>query len=457
MLSRDLLKKAVLLIAIAILSVAMLTACGSSEKPSTEPETPADGASSEAAEEPAAANEEAMTLRFAWWGNQIRNDRTIAALAKYTELNPNVKTEGTFYQWTDYWSKMATQAAGNEMPDLIQMDLAYIDQYTKSEQLLDLTPYIESGALDVSKIDANIQTMGKVGEGIYGIPAGINVQGMFYDKAIAEAAGVEVKDNMTLDEFIEIAKIVAEKTGYKAKLFYDVSYMREWSRANDVSIQEAKMPADSYEAYIPFFQIQADGIKDGWHVTPDIMQGNSIETEPLIYGESPETMSWTTINGGCNQLTVLQAAAKEGQKISVTTIPTNDPKKSNFLKPAMFFSVSSSTKNPDAAVALLNYLINSVEANDILLGERGVPVNSEIADYLYEKITPGEQEIYHFVNDVVAPNCSPIDPPDPTGWSELRTVLQTLVEKVGYGQITPEEAAKEYFTKGTEIFAANAE
>lgn len=444
MLSRDLLKKAIFFIVISVLSVMILTACGSSEKSSTE------------AEKPAAAGGDAITLRFAWWGNQVRNDRTNAALAKYTELNPSVKVEGLFYQWTDYWSKIATQAAGNEMPDLIQMDLAYINQYTSSNQLLDLTPYIESGALDVSKIEANVQEMGKIGEGIYGIPAGINVQGMFYDKAIAEAAGVEVKDNMTLNEFIEIAKIVAEKTGYKAKLFYDVSYMDEWSRASGIPIVEGKMPVDSYEAYIPFFQIQADGIKDGWHVTPDIMQGNSIETEPLIYGESPETMSWTTINGGSNQLTILQAAAKPGQKISITTIPTYDPKKSNFLKPSMFFSVSSTTKNPDAAVALLNYLINSVEANDILLGERGVPVNTDIADYLYEKITPGEQEVYHFVNDVVAPNCSPIDPPDPNGWSELRTVLQTLVEKVGYGQITPEEAAKEYFEKGTEIFAANA-
>ena len=454
MLSRDLLKKAIFFIVISVLSVVILTACGSSEKPSTEAEKPAEGAAS--GEKPAAAGGDAITLRFAWWGNQVRNDRTNAALAKYTELNPSVKVEGLFYQWTDYWSKIATQAAGNEMPDLIQMDLAYINQYTSSNQLLDLTPYIESGALDVSKIEANVQEMGKIGEGIYGIPAGINVQGMFYDKAIAEAAGVEVKDNMTLDEFIEIAKIVAEKTGYKAKLFYDVSYMDEWSRASGIPIVEGKMPVDSYEAYIPFFQIQADGIKDGWHVTPDIMQGNSIETEPLIYGESPETMSWTTINGGSNQLTILQAAAKPGQKISITTIPTYDPKKSNFLKPSMFFSVSSTTKNPDAAVALLNYLINSVEANDILLGERGVPVNTDIADYLYEKITPGEQEVYHFVNDVVAPNCSPIDPPDPNGWSELRTVLQTLVEKVGYGQITPEEAAKEYFEKGTEIFAANA-
>ena len=164
-------------------------------------------------------------------------------------------------------------------------------------------------------------------------------------------------------------------------------------------------------------------------------------------------MSWCTLNGGSNQLTALQKAAKEGQKITVSTIPTSDPIKSNYLKPSMFFSISADTKNPDAAVAFLNYLINSVEANEILLGERGVPINTDIADFIYDKITPGEQEVIKFVTEVVTPNSSPIDPPDPKGSSELNAALRDIVEKVGYGEYSAEEAAQEYFTRGTEIFA----
>ena len=164
-------------------------------------------------------------------------------------------------------------------------------------------------------------------------------------------------------------------------------------------------------------------------------------------------MSWCTLNGGSNQLTALQKAAKEGQEITVSTIPTKDPIKSNYLKPSMFFSISADTKNPDAAVAFLNYLINSKEANDILLGERGVPINTDIAEYIYDKITPGEQKVVKFVTEVVAPNCSPIDPPDPKGSSELNAALRDIVEKVGFGEYTAEQAAQEYFTRGTEIFS----
>ena len=147
MLSRDLLKKAIFFIVISVLSVMILTACGSSEKSSTEAEKPAEGAAS--GEKPAAAGGDAITLRFAWWGNQVRNDLTQKANERYHELNGNVTVQGSFYQWSDYWSKMATQSAGKQMPDIIQMDLSYIDQYVSNNQLLDLTPYILKAARSI--------------------------------------------------------------------------------------------------------------------------------------------------------------------------------------------------------------------------------------------------------------------------------------------------------------------
>lgn len=434
-------RKMLIILIAAVLGMSLMTGCGS--KPTETPET---GAPETGADAP-------VTLRFAWWGNQVRNDLTQKANERYHELNGNVSVQGSFYQWSDYWSKMATQSAGKQMPDIIQMDLSHIDQYVSNNQLLDLTPYIESGALDTSKIPENILVMGKVGEGNYGIAAGVNVMCLFYDKAITDSVGVTIEDNMTFDAFVEVAKKITAETGYRAKLIYDANYMRDWARAEGISIQKAEMPVDSADAYVPYFQILVDGVAEGWHTTPDVMTGNAIEMEPLVYGSTPETMSWCTLNGGSNQLTALQKAAKEGQKITVSTIPTSDPIKSNYLKPSMFFSISADTKNPDAAVAFLNYLINSVEANEILLGERGVPINTDIADFIYDKITPGEQEVIKFVTEVVTPNSSPIDPPDPKGSSELNAALRDIVEKVGYGEYSAEEAAQEYFTRGTEIFA----
>lgn len=391
-------------------------------------------------------------LTMAWWGNQVRNEKTQQVLEKYQEAHSDIAIEGQFYQWNDYWSKMATAAAGKSMPDLIQMDYTYIDQYVENGQLLDLTPYMESGALDVSSIPENVLAMGEVKDGNYGIAAGVSGNCLFYNKTVTDELGITMTDQMNLDEFIAVAKEITEKTGYRANLVSSNGYIGEWSRAQGIPIVEAKMPVDSADAYVSFFRLLADGIQDGWHITPENIDSTALETDPLVYGSSPETMAWCTINGTSNQLTAFQAAAPEGTEIGVTTIPTSDTKVSNYLKPAMYFSIGADTEDPDAAVELLNYLINSEEANEILLGERGVPASTKIADHILELVSETEQASFSFVTDVITPNCSPINPPDPTGMSELNDTFKKAVEKIGYGECTPEEAAQEYYNKGIELW-----
>lgn len=390
-------------------------------------------------------------LVMAWWGNQVRNEKTQEALDKYKELN-GVSVEGQFYQWNDYWSKMATAAAGNSMPDLIQMDYSYIEQYVDNGQLLDLTPYMESGALDVSNIPENVLAMGEVGDGNYGIAAGVSGNCLFYNKTVTDELGITMTDNMSFDEFVEIAKQITEETGYRANVLSQNNYFTEWSRAEGIPIVEAKLPVASADEYTPFYQIMEDSIKDGWQLTPDYIDTTAVETDPMVYGSSPETMAWCTINGTSNQLTAFQSAAPEGTEIAVTTIPTTDTVTSNYLKPALYFSISADTEDPDAAVALLDYLINSEDANGILLGERGVPASTSIADYIYDLVSETEQKSFAYVTDVITPNCSPINPPDPTGMSELTDTMKKVAEKIGYGEATAAEAAQEVYDKGIELW-----
>ena len=304
------------------------------------------------------------TLSMTWWGNQVRNERTQAALDKYHEMHPEVTVEGQFFQWDDYWSKLATSAAGKKMQDLVQMDISYLDQYVAKKQLLDLTPYIESGALNTENIPDNVLEMGVVGEGNYGIASGVNAPVIFYNKTLLEDNGLEFKDNSTLDEFIELAKQVYEKTGYRTSLGGSANYMEHWSRGQGLPLVDRKIDGTA-EDYVDYFKVKEQGIKEGWFIPQEYSpsSGGAVEEDPLVYGSSPETMVWCNLAGGSNMLTAYQSAAPEGVEIGITTIPTNDPKKSNYLKPSMFFSISADTKNPDAAVAVLDYLINSKEAN----------------------------------------------------------------------------------------------
>src|SRR5699024_7109700 len=77
----------------------------------------------------AAANDgdkEEITLRMAWWGEQTRNDGTNEVIEMFEDENPHITIETEYARWDDYWRKLAPQAAANELPDIIQMDLSYI-------------------------------------------------------------------------------------------------------------------------------------------------------------------------------------------------------------------------------------------------------------------------------------------------------------------------------------------
>lgn len=450
-------KKLFKVVALLLAGVMTLAGCGNTdtEQPSGNVEETNTTETEETAAE-AGTNENVgpTTLEMAWWGNQVRNERTQEALNLFSEENPEVAINAQFFQWGDYWSKLATMAAGKKLPDIIQMDYSYIDQYVEKEQLLDISSYIESGAIDVSNVPEDIVNMGKIGDGIYGIPCGLGSNALIYNKTVLEEAGVELKDNSTLGEFIEVAKQVAEKTGYKANLVSSVHGVDTdaWSRSKGLQIVDKSVPGDA-ESFVGYFEIMEKGIADGWHVSPEkVIDSASVEQSPLVYGSSPEMMTWCTINAA-SMLTSYQSAAAEGTEIALTTVPTDDPTRSNYVKPSMFFSVSANCTNVEESVELLNFMLNSKDAYTIMLGERGIPISSEISEHMLPLLSEQDQMVMKYVNEVLMPNSSPVGPASPEGTNEVIDLCNKLEEKVGYGEYTAQQAAEEYFTKGNEIFA----
>lgn len=456
-------KKLALLMACAM-TVASLAGCGSSKPAETTAAAKAETAAAAAdttaaaAEAAAPAEGESIALTMYWWGNQVRNERTQAALEKYSELHPNVTIDPQFAPWSDYWTKLSTLAAGQAMPDVLQMDYMYVTQYAKSGLLVDLTPYIESGALDCSKISENTMLSGTIDGGVYAICAGINSPSLFYNKTLTDSLGITVKDNMTMDEFFAICQEVYEKTGVKTDINYGTvnSYSEYFMRAFDIVPMSEGTMNGTAEDWIPFFAQYQKGIEEGWHLDPSVYAEitiGAVEQFPMVYGTTPATQSWCAL-ANSNQLAAVKAVAPEGMEVGITTWPSYDPVKSNYLKSSQFFSIGSHTKNVDAAVDVLNFLINSMDANEILLGERGVPAPSDVAEQLAPMLDADEQTVIKFINEVVTPNCSPINPPQPDGASEVYDLMNRVVEKVCYKEMQAEEAATYFFEEASKIMAA---
>lgn len=398
------------------------------------------------------------SMVFSWWGNQVRNNLTSDVIDLYMEQNEGVSIDGQFSEWNDYWQKLATSAAGNSLPDILQMDYAYINQYVTSDLLLDLTPYIEDGTLDVSGIDQGVLDSGSLNGGIYAICAGVNAPSLLYNKTLLEENGIEIHDNMSMDDFISISREVYEKTGYKTEVaYYNADgVLNYWLRASGLNLYgDGKLGYDNADDALFFFELYETGLSEGWMCDPSIFTERSIgtvEEYPLVLGSSPESRSWCAFNFS-NQMASFVNAASDCE-IGITTYPSDNPTASNYLKPSQFFSVSAQSSNPEEAVKFLNWLTNSEDCNNILLGERGVPPVESIAAIVEPQLDEVSQEVFSYVNNVATPNSSTISPPDPDNASEVKNALNQIQERLCYGQITAAEACEEFFNTANEILAA---
>lgn len=447
-------KKMVLGLAVIILLGTGLMGCGGSDSKDSV------GKNKTSSEKDSDSSEDEISLTMSWWGNQVRNERTQEVLDAYSADNSNVIFDGQFSEWNDYWNKLATASAGHNLPDIVQLDTKNLEQYVRNNLLVDLTPYINDGTIDVSNVDQSIVEMGNVDGKTYAICNGINAPAMLYNKTLLDQNGISIKDNMTLDEFEAICKEVFKKTGYKTNFGYGDDQLLEYVlRGDGFCLYEAgKLGVDSPDDFKTYFDFCERGITEGWHLSSEVFaEGSlgSIEQDPVLYGSSPDTMAWCSFHFS-NQYPTMQEAAPEGMEIGITTWPSNNPVKSDFLKPSQFFSVTADCKYPQEAVKVIDYLTNSIPCNEVLLGERGVPIAKNVSEAITEKLDEKSQEAVNFINDVVTPNSSPINPLPPEGSSEVIDLIKNLQEQIFYGSVTAAEASQQLYEQGNQILESKA-
>ncbi|MCR2047100.1 ABC transporter substrate-binding protein [Acetatifactor muris] len=430
-----------------------LTACGGQEAGNTDvsgsvsTETSADTA----LESTEGDNKEPVTLSLYFWGNQTRNDLTQQAVDLYMSEHSDVIINVEFTDWSGYWDKLAATTSGGNMPDIVQMDYGYLNQYTSSNSLYDMTEFLNDGTIDTADIASSVIESGSVDGGFYAFSLGSNVPCFLYDMEIVKNAGVEIKEQMTLEEFYDVCETIYEKTGVKTYFDGGVNMATNICRADgkyiwdEVSAGEASS-LTKFFAYVDKFQ-QAE-----FSISPEIL----VEKNPDVV-ESKPILDQTTWNDFAHSNQYISIASACGRELGISMYPTTGDAAVNplFLKPSQFFSIASTSEHPKEAAEFINWFVNSVECNEILGGERGVPVNSKVRDALKETMAKSEEtavnvKIYEYI-DSAAGVATPIDPPNPAGSTEAGTLLTTYVENVRYGKITPEDAGQKYIEEAKGI------
>lgn len=423
-----------------------LAACGGSASSTASSE-----ASSAASTAESTAAAEDITLSVAWWGGATRNERIEKTLEMYSEENPNITFSTATNNFSDHQTAMSTAAASGDLPDmwLIQTQL-WLGEYVQNGQLLDLTPYIESGALDTTNV-SDLES-GRAADGkIYAIAAGLNTPCIQYNKTLLEENGIEIKNGMTVEEFAQKSAEIYEKTGVKTVINNPESFIEYLMRADGKLLyDEGKIGADSYEDLLPYFELMERGREEGWLLDYEtwVVAGGDAATQPVVTGDSWCAMWYS------NQTVSLQDPCPEGVVLDMVTWPTSDLAASGYLSGAMGWTIPANTEHPDEAVALLNWWINSQEVHEVVLGELGVPVNSEVANSIIPLLDENSARAFTYVLEEVVPYSSPKNPIGGTGATQVRSLIDELEEAMYYGSITAEEGAQRLFEEGNAAMAA---
>lgn len=394
-----------------------------------------------------------VTLRVAWWGGQPRNDYTMKVIEMYEKKNPNVKIIAEYANWDDYWKKLAPMAAASQLPDVIQMDSAYLFQYGKKGQLEDLTQYIKDEAIDSSSIDENAISGGMIADKLYGFALGSNVLTVITNDDLLKEAGIKIDDeNWTWDDFEKMVVDVQQSTGKYGTNGMNPTHVffPYYLRTQGEQFYSEDGTGLGYwddKLFIQYFERQLRLVDANAFPTPDAETHiKGLEDEFIVTGEVALTWNWS------NQFSGFAQSAKA--TLSLNLPPEHTEEAALFLRPSMFFSISKNSKQKQEAAKFIDFFVNNVEANKLIKGDRGVPVSSKVVKGIKPELAEAETKIFDYV-EKASQNSSKADPPDPMGSAEVMNVLRDISEQILFKKITPVDGARSFREQAEKILGMN--
>ncbi|MED4800197.1 ABC transporter substrate-binding protein [Bacillus atrophaeus] len=403
--------------------------------------------------EEASGKKEDITLRIAWWGGQPRHNYTTKVIELYEKKNPHILIEAEFANWDDYWKKLAPMSAAGQLPDVIQMDTAYLSQYGKKGQLEDLTPYTKDGTIDVSSIKQNKMSGGMLDGKLYGFTLGVNVLSVIANDELLKETGVEIdSENWTWSDYEKLAYQVQEKTGvygsngmHPPDIFFPYYLRTKGERfykedGTGLAYQDDQL-------FVDYFERQVRLVNQKTSPTPDeSAQIKGMEDDFIVKNKSAATWNYSNQYAAFAQLT--------DAPLSLNLPPEQMKEKALTLKPSMLFSVPKSSEHKKEAAKFIDFFINSEEANLLIKGERGVPVSDKVAEAIKPKLNEEETKIVEYV-EAASKNISKADPPEPVGSAEVIKLLKDTSDQILYQKVTPEKAAKTFRKQANDILKRN--
>jgi multiple sugar transport system substrate-binding protein len=389
-----------------------------------------------------------VELSFTWWGGDDRHAYTQELIDMFEAENPGITIEPIFTDFDPYWDQLATATAGGNMPDVVTMEERFVREYVGNGQLLDLNTVSDS--LDTSNIDPLALAAGEIDGGLYTIATGVNAFSMVADPQIVEEAGLEFPDDTTWtwEDYLELSVAISEAG--------DGDYFGAQAFGTNEALFNIYARQQGEQLYNPdgTLGFTAATLADFWQLSIDqtAQGGTPPPDETMEIGATGPDQSLLATNRGAfgtwwtNQLGGLAEAS--GRELTLLRQPGESAgqRPGMYFKPAMSWSISANTDHPEEAAMFVAYLLNSNEAAEIMLTDRGLPANLQVREHVTSLLEGADVQVAEFMAEIQPQLVDP-PPAPPSGAGEVVDIMQRIYEQVLFEQITPADAAEQFISE----------
>lgn len=400
-----------------------------------------------------------ITIRTAWWGGTARHAKMDAIFDAFEAANPGVKISREPAPFGSFWERIPTQFAGGNAPDMFWMTEQHVIDYAQAERVMDLRD-LEAQGLDLSGFrPADLEARAYNGKYVR-LPIGDTGPATMANLKMFAEAGIEPPtDDWTWEQFRTAAIELSKALGNGR---YGVSY-----RAGDAGIFDGFLSQSGKALFAPngepklaFEAADAERYFAEWKSLLD--EGGCVPVEIESETQSGPFEDMPFARGQCailiqnsNQLVTyaqtIKANLGDDTNVQVTLLPRFGEKKSSTVK-GTDISVNASTQHPEIVAKLITFFFTDPEANKILGFELGAPPNQKFLENVLPHLNPTEVELaeYHQRNAEVMRPVNMF----PRGGQRINTLFSELGLAVGFGTVSPAEAAQQIVDEMARAMAA---
>ncbi|MFC3704680.1 ABC transporter substrate-binding protein [Devosia honganensis] len=395
-------------------------------------------------------------IRHFWWGNPERDKRTFAVIDLYNQKQSDVTVVGETLGFADYFTKLTTQIAGGNMPDVIQQGYGVLFEYIANGAVVPLDDYI-GNTLDISRIDQSAIDAGTVDGKFYALSIGANSHMAMYNTRLFEEAGIVPGETFdpygyTYDELREFAAAIKEATGVPGTDDNTADYQN----FSDFVGQKGAMLYEEDGSYGPTQEI----VEEYWSTWENIRNAGGTPPGPesaglsgvaelsqmgVVTGKSAMTYLWS------NQLVGVKGLMQD--KLGVAMYPnTPDMIPGSVVQPSQFVCLTRDSVDPEAATAYMSAFVNDLDMTAILGLERGIPSQSDVRAALQPELTEVEALSVEYF-DKIQGKTAALPPPPPSGANEVEQTFERLAVAVLLGERSISEVAGDFLNQARAILA----